>query len=75
MQLILVGKAHPADQAGQEIIRRWVRFIRESDARVIFLSDYDMHLAEHLVQGSDVWLNTPRRPSITHLKCSYTWMD
>ena len=64
VQLILAGKAHPADQAGQAIIQEWTRFIQRPDARphVIFLSDYDMHLTEHLVQGVDVWLNTPRRP-------------
>jgi starch phosphorylase len=64
VQLILAGKAHPADQAGQALIREWMHFIRRSDARphVIFLSDYDMLLTEHLVQGVDVWLNTPRRP-------------
>jgi starch phosphorylase len=64
VQLILAGKAHPADQAGQELIQQWIQFIRrpESRPRVIFLSDYDMHLTEHLVQGVDVWLNTPRRP-------------
>ncbi len=64
VQLILAGKAHPADQAGQDLIRHWVQFVRRPEARsrVIFLSDYDMHLAEHLVQGVDVWLNTPRRP-------------
>jgi starch phosphorylase len=63
-QLILAGKAHPADQAGQALIQEWTRFIRRSDARppVIFLADYDMLLAEHLVQGVDVWINTPRRP-------------
>ena len=64
VQLILAGKAHPADQPGQAMIREWIRFIRGSEARhrVIFLSDYDMLLTEHLVQGVDVWLNTPRRP-------------
>lgn len=64
MQLIMAGKAHPADKAGQDLIRRWVEFARRPEVRdrVIFLSDYDMHLAEHLVQGADVWLNTPRRP-------------
>jgi starch phosphorylase len=46
------------------LIQQWIRFIGRSDARphVIFLSDYDMHLTEHLVQGVDVWINTPRRP-------------
>ncbi len=64
VQLIIAGKAHPADQAGQDLIRQWTQFIRETEARrhVIFLSDYDMLLTEHLVQGVDVWLNTPRRP-------------
>ena len=64
VQLILAGKAHPADLAGQALIQQWIRFIRQPEARphVIFLSDYDMNLTEHLVQGVDVWLNTPRRP-------------
>ena len=64
MQLILAGKAHPADQAGQALIQEWTHFIRRPEARphVIFLSDYDMLLTEHLVQGVDVWINTPRRP-------------
>ncbi|MEJ2690017.1 MAG: alpha-glucan family phosphorylase, partial [Deltaproteobacteria bacterium] len=64
VQLILAGKAHPADQPGQEMIRQWIRFIRRPEARkrVVFLSDYDMYLTERLVQGVDVWLNTPRRP-------------
>jgi starch phosphorylase len=64
VQLILAGKAHPADQAGQALIREWTHFIRRPEVRphVIFLSDYDMLLTEHLVQGVDVWINTPRRP-------------
>jgi starch phosphorylase len=64
VQLIMAGKAHPADQAGQAMIQEWIRFIRRPETRphVIFLSDYDMLLAEHLVQGVDVWINTPRRP-------------
>jgi starch phosphorylase len=64
VQLIMAGKAHPADLAGQALIEQWTHFIRQTEARaqVIFLSDYDMHLTEHLVQGVDVWLNTPRRP-------------
>jgi len=64
VQLIIAGKAHPADQAGQALIQEWIRFIRrpETRAHVIFLGDYDMLLTEHLVQGVDVWLNTPRRP-------------
>ena len=64
VQLILAGKAHPADQEGQALIQEWTKFIRRPVARphVIFLSDYDMHLTGHLVQGVDVWINTPRRP-------------
>jgi len=64
VQLIMAGKAHPADQAGQALIREWTLFIRRPEVRphAIFLSDYDMLLTEHLVQGVDVWLNTPRRP-------------
>jgi starch phosphorylase len=64
VQLILAGKAHPADQTGQALIREWIHFIRRPEVRphVIFLSDYDMLLTEHLVQGVDVWINTPRRP-------------
>ena len=64
VQLIIAGKAHPADQAGQELIKQWTRFIRQPETRphAIFLSDYDMLLTEHLAQGVDVWINTPRRP-------------
>ena len=64
VQLILAGKAHPADLAGQALIQKWIQFIRQPAVRphAIFLSDYDMHLTERLVQGVDVWINTPRRP-------------
>jgi starch phosphorylase len=64
VQLIIAGKAHPADQAGQSLIQQWTHFIRQPEVRphVIFLSDYDMLLTEQLVQGVDVWINTPRRP-------------
>lgn len=64
IQLIIAGKAHPADEPGQELIREWTRFIRGTDARrhAVFLADYDMLLTERLVQGVDLWLNTPRRP-------------
>jgi starch phosphorylase len=64
VQLIIAGKAHPADQAGQAMILEWTRFIRRADANppVVFLADYDMLMAERLVQGIDVWINTPRRP-------------
>ena len=64
VQLIMAGKAHPADRVGQALIQEWVRFVRRPEARahVVFLGDYDMDLTEQLVQGVDVWLNTPRRP-------------
>ena len=64
VQLIIAGKAHPEDRAGQALIQEWIRFIRRPETRphVVFLSDYDMLLTEHLVQGVDVWINTPRRP-------------
>ena len=64
VQLIIAGKAHPADQAGQALIAEWIHFIRQPDVRphVIFLSDDDMLLTEQLVQGVDLWINTPRRP-------------
>ena len=64
VQLIIAGKAHPEDQAGQALIHEWIKFIRQPESRphIIFLSDYDMLLTEHLVQGVDVWINTPRRP-------------
>jgi starch phosphorylase len=64
VQLLIAGKAHPADGAGQEMIRQWVQFTRrpEVQGRVVFLSDYDMLLTEQLVGGVDVWVNNPRRP-------------
>ncbi|MBZ5623919.1 MAG: alpha-glucan family phosphorylase [Acidobacteriia bacterium] len=64
VQLILAGKAHPQDGAGQELIKKWSDFIRRADVEdhVVFLSDYDMLLTQQLVQGVDVWINTPRRP-------------
>jgi len=64
VQLIIAGKAHPEDQAGQALIHEWVSFIRRPECRphIAFLSDYDMLLSENFVQGVDVWINTPRRP-------------
>ncbi len=64
VQLLIAGKAHPADGAGQEMIRQWVQFTRRPEVlgRVVFLSDYDMLLTEQLVGGVDVWINNPRRP-------------
>jgi starch phosphorylase len=64
VQLFLAGKAHPQDQGGQEMIKQWNDFIARPDVRgrAVFLSDYDMLLTSELVQGVDLWLNTPRRP-------------
>ena len=64
VQLMIAGKAHPEDRAGQALIHEWINFIRQPEVRphIVFLSDYDMLLTEHLVQGVDVWINTPRRP-------------
>jgi glycogen phosphorylase len=64
VQLIIAGKAHPADHAGQTLIQQWVQFMRLPEVRphAIFLADYDMQLSARLVQGVDVWINTPRRP-------------
>ena len=64
VQLIVAGKAHPQDQQGKEFIRAWADFIQRPDvlAHVVFLEDYDIALAQQLVQGVDVWINTPRRP-------------
>ena len=64
IQIIFAGKAHPHDNEGKEFIRQIVHFARTSDCRnrIVFLEDYDMVIARYLVQGCDVWLNTPRRP-------------
>jgi starch phosphorylase len=64
IQLLFAGKAHPRDAAGQGIIRDVIRWTRDERfrGRVVFLPDYDMALGRRLVQGVDVWLNTPRRP-------------
>jgi starch phosphorylase len=64
LQIVLAGKAHPADEGGKALIRKVVEFSRDprANGRVVFLPDYEMTLARYLVQGADVWLNTPRRP-------------
>jgi starch phosphorylase len=64
VQILVAGKAHPADEAGKDMIRQVVDFSRGPGAqhRVVFLPDYEMTLARRLVQGVDLWLNTPRRP-------------
>jgi starch phosphorylase len=64
VQLIIAGKAHPEDRGGQALIHEWIDFIGMAEVRphIIFLTDYDMFLTQRLVQGVDVWINTPRRP-------------
>ncbi|MEZ5302083.1 MAG: alpha-glucan family phosphorylase [Verrucomicrobiales bacterium] len=64
VQFIFAGKAHPADEPGKKIIQEIVEFTRREGLgrHIIFVEDYDMRLARFLVQGVDVWLNTPRRP-------------
>jgi starch phosphorylase len=61
---VLAGKAHPADRAGQELIASIFRLSQSEGlkGRVFFVEDYDMRVGRQLVQGVDVWLNTPRRP-------------
>ncbi|HEV8607987.1 MAG TPA: alpha-glucan family phosphorylase, partial [Tepidisphaeraceae bacterium] len=64
VQFIFAGKAHPADNEGKELIRAIVQFARAANIRrrIIFIENYDINVARYLVQGVDVWLNTPRRP-------------
>ncbi len=64
VQFIFSGKAHPRDSEGKDLIKRLIEFSRRPSVRhrIVFLEDYDIHIARHLVQGADVWLNTPRRP-------------
>ena len=63
VQFVFAGKAHPADHEGKELIKEIVNFARNSSVRrrIVFLENYDMNIARYLVQGVDVWLNTPRR--------------
>jgi starch phosphorylase len=64
VQLIFSGKAHPADEPGKHLIKKIenLRHDRRFAGRMVFIEDYDINVARHLVQGVDVWLNTPRRP-------------
>ena len=64
VQLIFSGKAHPADEPGKALIQEIYQLSRqfEFEGKIVFVEDYDMNLARHLVAGVDVWLNTPRRP-------------
>jgi starch phosphorylase len=64
VQFIFAGKAHPKDDEGKGLIKQLFQFAGKPEVRdrIVFLEDYDMHLARHLLQGADIWLNTPRRP-------------
>ncbi len=64
VQLIFAGKAHPQDNPGKDLIRQIIHHARRQEFRnrIVFVEDYDMIVARNLVQGVDVWLNTPRRP-------------
>ena len=65
VQIVFAGKAHPADEPGKMLIQQVYRAVKDSKSggRLVFLEDYDMNVARYLVQGVDVWLNTPRRPN------------
>jgi starch phosphorylase len=65
LQIIFAGKAHPADEPGKQLIKQVYGVVKQAEngGRLVFLEDYDMNLARYLVQGVDVWLNTPRRPN------------
>ncbi len=64
VQIVIAGKAHPADEGGKRLIQQMVRFADDPEVRhrIVFLPDYDMELAQALVQGCDVWMNNPLRP-------------
>jgi glycogen phosphorylase len=64
VQILVAGKAHPDDEQGKALVEEWTRFAADPEIRMrcVFLEDYDLSLAQELVQGVDVWLNTPRRP-------------
>ncbi len=64
VQIIFAGKAHPADDAGKQLIQQIYRQVKraETAGRLVFVEDYDINLARYLIQGVDLWLNTPRRP-------------
>ncbi|WP_455205809.1 alpha-glucan family phosphorylase [Kaarinaea lacus] len=64
VQIIVAGKAHPADQVGKQFVRDCAKIAARPEVRnhVVFLEDYDIALAQEMVQGVDVWINTPRRP-------------
>jgi starch phosphorylase len=64
VQIIFAGKAHPRDNEGKDLIKQIIEFAKKTGSRnkILFIEDYDLPLARCLVQGADIWLNTPRRP-------------
>ena len=64
VQILFAGKAHPQDEPGKLLIQQIYRQVKNADSagRLVFIEDYDMNVARYLVQGVDVWMNTPRRP-------------
>jgi starch phosphorylase len=64
VQIIFAGKAHPRDNEGKELIKNLLSYLRRPELRphIVFIEDYDLHIGRKMVQGVDVWLNTPRRP-------------
>jgi starch phosphorylase len=64
IQLVIAGKAHPDDREGKRLVREWVKYAERGEVKkfVVFIQDYDMDIAARLVQGVDLWINTPRRP-------------
>ena len=64
VQLVIAGKAHPHDVPGKQLLHEWQAFIQRPEVRgrVVFVEDYDLDVAAQLIQGVDVWINTPRRP-------------
>ena len=64
VQLIIAGKAHPDDAQGKALVKQWMEFVNQPEVRhrAVFLEDYDIGLAQQLVHGVDLWINTPRRP-------------
>ena len=65
VQVIFAGKAHPDDEPGKRLIQEIHRQVKRTDnnGRLVFIEDYDINLARYLIQGVDIWLNTPRRPN------------
>ncbi|NLB56290.1 MAG: alpha-glucan family phosphorylase, partial [Lentisphaerae bacterium] len=62
--MIFAGKAHPADHSGKALIQQIIQFAERHNLRkqIVFVEDYDMHIARYLVSGVDIWVNNPRRP-------------